>query len=120
MSDAVLIRKLWEDLGYAATLSLHENGFSVSFAIYNVVGTAADDGTVFIGNHDVTFNSPEWPIEQAVFDGFIKFDGCLQWYPTEEGIPVHFCGRSDIDDFAKLFDGIYSEAMTMMGDKADG
>jgi hypothetical protein len=49
---------------------------------------------------------------QAVLSGSIKWDGCSDFSIDDE--PLHFCGRSDMAEFATLLTGIYDLASELI------
>lgn len=84
------------------------------FKIYRVLGRAEDGIRIY--NRDGYQSSPD-PVEhrslaQAVISGSIKWDGCSDITVDDE--LLHFCGRSDMEEFTALLSAIYDLAAELI------
>lgn len=73
-------------------MELHENGLSCSFHFREIY-----QGTV-------------------TCEGFVKWDGCINWSTSGEAMG-HFCGPSCLDDFNLRFLTVWELGKEMMGEK---
>lgn len=80
------------------------------FVVYGVLGRGADGKRVY--NREGYTSSPD-PVEdrakaQKFIDGSLKWDGCINF--TVEDQPLHFCSRSDVEEFNKILPTVYDLA----------
>lgn len=86
----------------------------IGFKVYRVLGKT--ESGVRMYNRDGYETSPD-PVEdreaaQVMLSGSIKWDGCSDM--TIEDEPLHFCGRSDMEEFALLLSAIYDLASELI------
>jgi hypothetical protein len=86
----------------------------LSFIVYCVIGRTGSGGRIY--NRDGYESSPD-PVEhrslaQALLSGFVKWDGCVDITIDDE--PLHFCGRSNVEEFAQVLTAIYDLAKELI------
>lgn len=86
----------------------------VGFQVYAVLGRTETGARVY--NRD-GYQSSLDPVEdrslaQVFLSGSIKWDGCSDMTIDDE--PLHFCGRSNAEEFAALLEAIYDLAAELI------
>jgi hypothetical protein len=86
----------------------------IGFKVYKVIGRT--ESSVRIYNRDGYQSSPD-PVEglesaQVALSGSVKWDGCSDITIDDE--PLHFCGRSNMEEFAALLSAIYDLAAELI------
>jgi len=51
--------------------------------------------------------TPEATKKNGYISGFIKWDGCCQWWPAENYLPYHFDSLKDAEKFGRLMAHFY-------------
>lgn len=105
-ASAELIR----DVGDYEIVVTEKHSHWIGFNVYHVLGKT--ESGVRMYNRDGYQSSPD-PVEdrsaaQVMLSGSIKWDGCSNINIDDD--PLHFCGRSDVEEFAKLLSAIYDLA----------
>lgn len=86
----------------------------IGFKVYRVLGKTESGVRVY--NRDGYKTSPD-PVNdraaaQVAMSGSIKWDGCCDLNIDDE--PLHFCGRSDVEEYAALLAAIYDLAEALI------
>lgn len=108
------IQKITRDVGDYEIVVTERRSHWIGFKVYRVIGKT--ESGVRIYNRDGYESSPD-PVEdrsaaQVMLSGSIKWDGCSDL--TIEDEPLHFCGRSDMEEFAKVLSAIYDLAAELI------
>lgn len=93
----------FEDLGFSVVAEPHENGCSVSYAVYDIYGSD-DKGLLWTKiingcSYDIR------PIEDAsvYLHGDIGWDGCSNWHFDEQDrVMIHRCGRRELSQVGAI------------------
>lgn len=109
---------------YRVTEAVHAGDYEIvvteqhshwlGFKIYRVLGKTENGALMY--NRDGYKSSPD-PVEdraaaQVAMSGSIKWDGCLNINIDDD--PLHFCGRTDVEEFAALLSAIYDLAADLI------
>jgi hypothetical protein len=111
--ECEIVRDVGNDGRYEIVVIERASHF-LSFVVYNIIGRTEDGTRVY--NRDGYESSPD-PVEhrslaQAVLSGSVKWDGCSDI--TIDDDPLHFCGRSDMEEFTTLLLAIYDLAAELI------
>lgn len=109
-----LAGEIIRDVGDYEILVTEKRSHSISFNVYRVIGET-ESGVRIYNRHG--YESSLDPVEdrsaaQVMLSGSIKWDGCSDL--TIEDEPLHFCGRSDIEEVAKVLSAIYDLAAELI------
>jgi hypothetical protein len=112
-AECEIVRDVGNDGNYEIVVVERASHF-LSFIVYRVIGRTKDGTRIY--NRDGYESSPD-PVEhrslaQAVLSGSIKWDGCSNMTIDDE--PLHFCGRSDVEEFATVLSAIYDVAAELI------
>lgn len=112
-TETEIVRDVGNDGRYEIVVTERASHF-LSFKVYCVIGRT--EAGIRIYNRDGYKSSPD-PVEhrslaQVVLSGSIKWDGCSDITIDDE--PLHFCGRSDMEEFAGLLSAIYDLAVELI------
>lgn len=112
--ETVIAPELIRDVGDYEIVVTETQSHWIGFKVYRVIGKTASGARVY--NRDGYQTSPD-PVEdrnaaQVMLSGSIKWDGCSNFALEDE--PLHFCGRSDIEEFADLLSAVYDLAAELI------
>lgn len=102
------------DVGNYEIVVTEQHSHWIGFNIYRVLGKTESGLRMY--NRDGYQSSPD-PAEdraaaQVAMSGSIKWDGCSDISIDDE--PLHFCGRSDMQEFTSLLSAIYGLAAELI------
>lgn len=108
------LNKIIRDVGDYEIVVTEKHSHWLGFNVYQVISKTASGVRVY--NRDGYESSPD-PVEdraaaQIMLSGSIKWDGCSNL--TIEDEPLHFCGRSSMEEFTALLLAIYSLAAELI------
>lgn len=113
ITEVEIIRDVGND-GHYEIVAIEKSSHWLSFIVYRIIGRKEDGTRIY--NRDGYKSSPD-PVEhrslaQVVLSGSIKWDGCSDITIDDE--PLHFCGRSDVEEFTALLSAIYDLAAELI------
>lgn len=102
------------DVGDYEIVITERHSHWIGFKAYRVLGKTESGARIY--NRDDYKSSPD-PIEdrnaaQVMLSGTIKWDGCSDVTIDDE--PLHFCGRSNMEEFTALLSAIYDLAAELI------
>lgn len=108
------VDELTRDAGAYEIVVTEKRSHWVGFKVYRVLGKTENGARVY--NRDGYTSSPD-PVEdraaaQVAISGSIKWDGCSDITIDDE--PLHFCGRSNMEEFAAVLSAIYDLAAELI------
>lgn len=114
MKVAEQVNEIIRDVGDYEIVVTEKRSHWLGFKVYRVIGRTESGTRIY--NRDGYQSSPD-PVEnrstaQVMLSGSIKWDGCSDL--TVEDEPLHFCGRSDMGEFAKALSAIYDLAAELI------
>lgn len=82
----------------------HPNGVVINFEVMGWNGATYEDDRL----QDAPDPYPEeWPEGGHEWEGFVKWDGCVNIIPRDKGCMVHYCdGLRDLAEMCKALDEI--------------
>jgi hypothetical protein len=113
MSEPEIVRDVGNEGNYEIVVT-EKSGHWLGFKVYRVLGRT--EGGTRMYNRDGYKSSPD-PVElrseaQVFLSGSIKWDGCADI--SVEDDPLHFCGRSDMEEFIAVLSAIYDLAAELI------
>ncbi len=90
------MERSFKEFGYVATAKTHENKLSVEFSVH-----------------------PDSVHQDAVFVGFVKWDGCSNWHLDGKSYQLHFCSQTDAKNFGVLLSKLYDWAAEILPEYKD-
>jgi len=102
------------DVGDYEIVVTEQRSHWLGFKVYKVLGK--DENGTRAYNREGYTSSPDFVDDRAaaqvMLSGSIKWDGCSDITIDDE--PLHFCGRSDMQEFADLLLAIYGVASDLI------
>jgi hypothetical protein len=89
--------------------------YSVEFAVVQCMYTDMGGANPHYGN-DPMSASPDLTTAESEVHGSVKWDGCINWQATEEGMMLHHCGEGDLESLMAAILEAHREAMKLMGE----
>ena len=89
---------------------LHENGCSVNFLVYDTYGWNSD-GSVLLADDRAADSSScsSLPLVGGhVWEGGLKWDGCLNFWKRDSACASHFCGPEKDPQLGRIMKAIYA------------
>lgn len=114
MKHVFLETEIIRDVGDYEIVITQKPSHWLGFNVYRVIGRLENGTRVY--NRDGYKSSPD-PVEdraeaQVFMSGSIKWDGCSDITIDDE--PLHFCGRSSMEEFTALLPAIYDLAAELI------